>query len=85
LLLHVDKLIASKKGNTIFSGVLPSKWMGGIEMSRHKVMSEALKQEIAKRLGVDDIVASEGWGSVSSRNCGNIVREAIEMAERSRT
>lgn len=54
-------------------------------MSRHKVMSEALKQDIAKRLGVNDIVASEGWGGVSSRNCGNIVREAIEMAERSRT
>jgi len=48
-------------------------------------MSEALKQDIAKRLGVNDIVASEGWGGVSSRNCGNIVREAIEMAERSRT
>ncbi len=54
-------------------------------MSRRKVMSEGLKQEIAKRLGVDDIVASEGWGGVSSRNCGNIVREAIEMAEKSRT
>ena len=54
-------------------------------MSRHKVMSEDLKQDIAKRLGVEDIVASEGWGGVSSRNCGNIVREAIEMAERSRT
>ena len=55
------------------------------KMSRHKVMSEALKNDIAKRLGVEDIVASEGWGNVSSRNCGNIIREAIEMAERSRT
>lgn len=54
-------------------------------MSRHKLMSEPLKQEIAKRLGVDNIVNSEGWGGVSSRNCGNIVREAIQMAERSRT
>ncbi len=54
-------------------------------MSRHKVMSESLKQEIAKRLDVNEIVAREGWGGVSSRNCGNIVREAIEMAERSRT
>ena len=53
-------------------------------MSRQKVMSEALKQEIARRLGVDTIVASEGWGGVSSRNCGNIVREAIEIAEKSR-
>ncbi|MGI5850305.1 MAG: small, acid-soluble spore protein, alpha/beta type [Christensenellales bacterium] len=52
-------------------------------MSRHQVISDALKQEIAKRLGVDDIVASEGWGGISSRNCGNIVREAIKIAEKS--
>lgn len=72
-------------GHTNMSGILPLKWIGGKIMSRHKVMSEGLKQDIAKRLGVEDIVASEGWGGVSSRNCGNIVREAIEMAERSRT
>jgi small acid-soluble spore protein F (minor alpha/beta-type SASP) len=54
-------------------------------MSGKKVMSDALKQEIAKRLGVDEVVSREGWGGVSSRDCGNIVREAIEMAERSRT
>jgi len=47
------------------------------------LMSENLKAEIAKELGVYDIVASEGWGSVSSRNCGNIVKKAIEIAERS--
>lgn len=52
-------------------------------MARQKVMSEALKNEIAKRMGVDDIVSGEGWGGVSSRNCGNIVREAIEIAQRS--
>jgi small acid-soluble spore protein F (minor alpha/beta-type SASP) len=50
------------------------------------LMTDSLKQEIAKRLGVDDVVASEGWGGVSARNCGNIVREAILMAsERTRT
>jgi small acid-soluble spore protein F (minor alpha/beta-type SASP) len=54
-------------------------------MSRQKVMSEALKQEIAKRLGVDSIVSTQGWGGVSSKDCGNIVREAIRMAERSTT
>lgn len=52
-------------------------------MSRHKgFMSEALKNEIAKELGVYNTVVSEGWGAVSSRNCGNIVKKAIEMAER---
>lgn len=58
----------------------------GSKVSRHKgVMSESLKEEIAKELGVYDTVASEGWGSVSSRNCGNMVAKAIEMAERNLT
>lgn len=46
-------------------------------------MSDALKNEIAKELGVYDTVRTEGWGGVSSRNCGNIVSKAIEIAERS--
>ncbi len=46
------------------------------------MMSENLKAEIAKELGVYNIVENEGWGSVSSRDCGNIVKKAIEMAER---
>jgi len=45
-------------------------------------MSDRLKAEIAKELGVYDTVVSEGWGSVSSRDCGNIVKKAIEMAEK---
>ncbi len=49
---------------------------------RHSIMSDALKTEIAKELGVYDTVKSGGWGDVSSRDCGNIVRKAIEMAER---
>lgn len=52
-------------------------------MSRHGgIMSDNLKAEIAKELGVYNIVEKEGWGSVSSRDCGNIVKKAIEMAER---
>ncbi|ABN53551.1 MAG TPA: small acid-soluble spore protein [Hungateiclostridium thermocellum] len=51
-------------------------------MSRRGIMSEELKTEIAKELGVYDTVAREGWGSVTSRDCGNIVKKAIEMAER---
>lgn len=47
------------------------------------MMSDSLKSEIARELGVDDIVRSEGWGGVSSRDCGNIVRKAIEIAEKS--
>lgn len=48
-----------------------------------KLMSEQLKYELAKELGVDHIVETEGWGGVSSRNCGNLVKLAIERAERS--
>lgn len=52
-------------------------------MSRHRsIMSDQLKAEIAKELGVYNTVESEGWGSVSSRNCGNVVKVAIEMAEK---
>jgi len=31
---------------------------------------------------VDDVVRKEGWGSVSLRNCGNLVRLAIARAEK---
>ncbi|NLM50304.1 MAG: alpha/beta-type small acid-soluble spore protein [Clostridiaceae bacterium] len=53
-------------------------------MGRSRKMSDTLKYEIAKELGVYDKVRAEGgWGSVSSRDCGNIVTKAIEIAERS--
>lgn len=50
--------------------------------SRRSIMSDRLKFEIAKELGVAEIVSKEGWGAVSSRDCGNIVAKAIEIAER---
>ena len=48
---------------------------------RHSVMSEQLKYELAKELGVSQTVAREGWGSVPSRDCGNLTKLAIEKAE----
>jgi len=48
-----------------------------------KLMSDALKWELAKELGVAHIVATEGWGGVPSRECGRLVQKAIELAERS--
>jgi small acid-soluble spore protein F (minor alpha/beta-type SASP) len=51
-------------------------------MGRRSIMRERLKTEIAKELGVYDTVKTDGWGSVSSRDCGNIVKKAIEMAEK---
>jgi small acid-soluble spore protein F (minor alpha/beta-type SASP) len=54
------------------------------DMSGHRsMMSDKLKAEIAKELGVYDTVQQHGWGDVSARNCGNIVRKAIERAEKS--
>ena len=51
---------------------------------RNGIMSDRLKMELAEELGVDDIVRQEGgFGSVSSRDCGNLVRLAIQKAERS--
>jgi small acid-soluble spore protein F (minor alpha/beta-type SASP) len=47
------------------------------------LMSEALKYELAKEMGVHDTVQQEGWGSVPSRMCGSLVSLAIARAERS--
>lgn len=53
-------------------------------MSRHKsTMSDQLKYELAKEIGAYDIVKQEGWGAVSSRDCGNLVKAAIQYAEKS--
>lgn len=52
-------------------------------MSKHRsVMSDELKYELAKEIGVYDTVKNEGWGSVSSRDCGNLVTAAIRYAEK---
>ncbi|MCI8486076.1 MAG: small, acid-soluble spore protein, alpha/beta type [Clostridia bacterium] len=55
-------------------------------MSRNKnsTISENLREEIAKELGVYEQVKQDGgWQNVSSKNCGNIVKKAIEIANRS--
>ncbi|KUO52556.1 MAG: spore protein [Desulfitibacter sp. BRH_c19] len=44
-------------------------------------MSEQLKYELAKELGVYNTVMNEGWGGVPSRECGNLVKMAIMKAE----
>lgn len=50
---------------------------------RNGVMSDALKMEIARELGFfSPEVAHGDFGSVSSRNCGSMVRTAIQIAER---
>ena len=54
-------------------------------MSRNsKLISENLREEIAKELGVYDQVKADGgsWANVPSKACGNIVTKAIEIANR---
>ena len=52
---------------------------------RTNIMSDKLKEEIAKELGVYDQVKADGgsWANVPSKTCGNIVTKAIEIANRS--
>ena len=54
-------------------------------MSRNsKLISENLKEEIARELGVYEQVKQDGgWQNVSSKKCGNIVSKAIEIANKS--
>lgn len=54
-------------------------------MSRNsKLISENLREEIAKELGVYEQVKADGgsWSNVPSKTCGNIVSKAIEIANR---
>jgi small acid-soluble spore protein F (minor alpha/beta-type SASP) len=44
-------------------------------------MSDALKEELAKELGFYDTVQREGWGGITTRDAGNMVKRAIEIAE----
>ncbi len=51
-------------------------------MAKRGVMSDQLKEEIAKELGIYDVVQKEGWGGIKARDAGNMVKKAIEMAQR---
>lgn len=48
---------------------------------RRGIMSQQLKEEIAKELGFYDTVQREGWGGIKARDAGNMVKRAIEMAQ----
>ena len=52
--------------------------------NNRKIISDSLREEIAKELGVYEQVKQDGgWGNVPSKTCGNIVTKAIEIANRS--
>lgn len=48
---------------------------------RRSVMSEQLKMEVAKDLGILNTVEQEGWGGIKAKDAGNMVRRAIQLAE----
>ena len=49
---------------------------------RKSIMSDELKMQIAQELGFADTLKQEGFEGVTSRDCGRMVRAAIQMAER---
>lgn len=55
---------------------------GEIALGRRKgIMSEGLKEELAKELGFYDVVQKDGWGGIRAKDAGNMVKRAIEIAE----
>ncbi|MCA1024420.1 small, acid-soluble spore protein, alpha/beta type [Halobacillus litoralis] len=48
---------------------------------KRSMMSDSFKEEIAKELGFYDKVQKDGWGGISGRDAGNMVKRAIQMAE----
>lgn len=49
--------------------------------NRRRVMSEQLRIEVAKDLGIYDTVQKEGWGGIKAKDAGNMVKRAIQIAE----
>ncbi|WP_042354625.1 small, acid-soluble spore protein, alpha/beta type [Bacillus rubiinfantis] len=49
---------------------------------RRGVMSDRFKEELAKDLGFYDVVQKEGWGGIRARDAGNMVKRAIELAQK---
>ena len=55
-----------------------------MDSNNKKIITGALREEIAKELGVYEQVKRDGgWANVPSKTCGNIVTKAIEIANRS--
>lgn len=44
-------------------------------------MSEEFKYELAKDLGFAETVDREGWGGIKSKDAGNMIKRAIQIAQ----
>jgi small acid-soluble spore protein F (minor alpha/beta-type SASP) len=49
------------------------------------IMSEQFKNELAKDLGFYDKVQRDGWGGITTKDAGNLVKRAIQIAEQQLT
>ena len=57
---------------------------GVVHVARRRgVMSEQFKYELAKELGFFPTLQRDGWGGITTRDAGNMVKRAIEIAEAS--
>jgi small acid-soluble spore protein F (minor alpha/beta-type SASP) len=50
---------------------------------RRSTMSEEFKYELAKDLCFEKTVEREGWGGIRSKDAGNMVKRAIQIAQNS--
>jgi small acid-soluble spore protein F (minor alpha/beta-type SASP) len=48
---------------------------------RRGVMSEHFKEELAKELGFYNTVEQHGWGGITSKDAGNMVKRAVQIAQ----
>ncbi|MBM7663416.1 small acid-soluble spore protein F (minor alpha/beta-type SASP) [Bacillus mesophilus] len=48
---------------------------------RRGVMSEHFKEELAKELGFYNKVQQDGWGGITSKDAGNMVKRAVQIAQ----
>ncbi|MBP1153474.1 hypothetical protein ACVLD2_004692 [Paenibacillus sp. PvR052] len=49
--------------------------------NRRGIMSDEFKYELAKDLGFYETVQREGWGGIRTKDAGNMVKRAIQIAE----
>lgn len=49
------------------------------------IMSEEFKNELAKDLGFYDTVQRDGWGGITTKDAGNMIKRAIQIAEKAAT
>lgn len=49
--------------------------------NNRRLMSETLRADLARELGVYELAERHGWGAVSARDCGRLVQRAVRRAE----